>query len=1438
MAVADVNLRDSDGAPSDWIEISNGGPETVDLEGFHLTNNRDDLVRWSFPDSELAPGSSMIVFASGKNRTTGGELHTNFTLDRGGDYLALIAPDGITIVSEIAAGYPEQFEGISYGIGTAGAEQREVPIPRGAPLKLHIPSDASLGDDWTQAGFDDSGWISATAGVGFEARGGTLEPLVATDIRSEMIGKNASAYLRFPFSFDLADRQVLSMTLGVNVDDGFVAYLNGVEVGSFGKPTPLTWESQSDAKRSDATVVSTPITIPISGFGAALVSGANVLAIHGMNESVGSSDFLVDAKLDITTLSTSEGLQFGYFETPTPDAPNDRIALPPPADVDFSETGRMFSVPSALALSCATPGAVIRYTTDLSVPTETSSEYTAPIPITESVQIRARAFLPGALDGAVTTQTYLRMAGDVAAFSSDLPVIVVSTLGTGSPPGTSSTLRRNSYMFFFEPDPASGRTTLTQAPVIATRAGVRRRGSSSSIWPKYSMSVETWQDGNDDDRNITPFAMPREADWILNARYEWDLALMRNPFVYEISRQIGRYAPRTQFVEVFSDTTGAEVSGSDYFGVYSLIERIEVDPNRVDIDKLMPWENALPEISGGYIFKNDRPDPGEPTMSVGGMGQLTNVDPDGLELSSQQRSWLIGHLNELNTALTNTPTGINPSTGLGIEDYVDIDSWIDHHLLNLLVMNIDWGRHSAFFYKDRDDKIVSGPVWDYDRALGCEDVRDNEPRAWEGVVNAVGTVSSKTWFDSRFPWYGNLLGPTADPAEANYPDIRQRHTDRWFELRRREFSIDHLHAVIDSLADEIRESQVRNFVRWTQYPANGGNFAEPGLVGWEAEVSHMKGWLATRAAWVDSQYLSPPAFNTSGGMVGEDFQLIVGSPDGQVYYTTDGTDPRAPGGAPSATATGFPGGPVTDTLIDATSSCRYLVPVDGSLALTWTDSPGSFDDSNWSAGTGGVGFESTGGISDLIETDIQSEMRGSNASCYLRYPFEFDNAASITAITLSVQSDDGFVAYLNGEEAGRSLAPLVPDWNSTTEGGAGRPGGDTAVINTPVVIDLTSLKNRVHNGLNVIAIHGLNSSAGGSDFLVRPSLDVTHIVTPSPLAINTSQTITARTFDGSTWSAPESVTLILSEEGASAENLVVSEIMYHPADPSPEEVAAGHGDANLFEYLEILNIGGGPVTLLGMEFSAGLSFDFSQSLIQPLQAGERALLVRDRAAFEFRYGVAAAGRIAGEFANGTGLDNGGERLALTGVGGSTVRDFTYNDRSPWPIAADGDGYSLVLVDPTLAPDHNIATNWRSSATHGGTPGSSDSIGFADWAAGFGNPAAGSDLDSDGYVALLEFASGDDPTSANPSGGAVRISLDAGAGAGAGERVAVSFRRNLRADGILFQLEASGDLLNWEPADDRWLPAGEQNLGDGTAMVSFVASGDEIKLYLRQRISQR
>ncbi len=1436
MASADENYRDSDGAPSDWIEITNSGDSEVSLEGCYLTNNDNDPTRWTFPQTKIPAGNSIVIFASGKNRKSTNELHTSFTLDRGGDYLGLIGPDGVTVLSEIAPNYPQQYENISYGIGMANGVKGLSLVKFGSTVKYLISETDDLGDDWKKEPsiFNDSFWTVALSPLGFESSGGILEDSIATNIKDDMRGTNASGYFRYPFSFDSDSKQITSLELKVIIDDGFVAYLNGVEIGSFGKPSTFLWNSSSTQTRTDNTVKSTPIIIDLTPHRSALIDGNNVLAIQGMNQSRSSSDFIIDAELSAQFRDTSAGIQYGYFINPTPGKPNDSVLNGPPQEITFSKQSCMFTQNFELSLNTTTPGAIIRYTTDLSVPSndknDPSPQFTDPITINESTQVRAQAFLSGSIDGKIRTESYLKMSQSIPEFSSDLPIIVISTLGKGSPPSTSSTTRREAYMFFFEPDPETGRTVLTQNPQLTTRAGIRRRGSSSGYWPKYSLSIETWKDGNDDDRNIEPLGMSREADWILNARYEWDLALMRNPFVYEISRQIGRYAPHTEFVEVFSDTSGNSVTDNDYFGVYSLIERIEMDPNRVDIEHLQPWENNDPEITGGYIFKNDRPDPGEPTMYVNGMGQLTYVDPGGLQLTSQQRSWITRHLNELNAALTNKPSGINRSTGLHFSDYIDVDSWIDHHWLNILVMNIDWGRHSAFFHKDREGKIVSGPVWDFDRALGCEDVRDNNPLAWEGVVNSVGTVSSKTWYDSRFPWYGNLLGPSADPAKANYPDIRQRHTDRWFELRKNAFSISNLHSIIDSMADKIRESQDRNFQRWRQIPPNGGNFADPQLRGWEAEISHMKNWLEARASWVDTQYPKPPSFNASSGIVVAGFELTMNSPDGQVVYTTDGTDPRSSGGEPSAESQVFPGGPINEIILGSDSPCRYIVPKDGQLGFDWTMSPDDFDDSQWTSAINGIGFESVGGISELINTDIKDIMKGVNASCYARYEFNFDNTENINDILLTVWPDDGFIAYFNGIKVGSLLAPDPPMWNSRTENGRSRPGGDSAVLRSPIEINLTPFKDHMRNGSNVLAMHGLNSSQGGSDFLIRATLEVNHNVSAEPIPINDTQIITARTYNGSIWSAPEKITLIGSENIADSTHLVISEIMYRPHGPTEEEILAGHDDRDLFEYLELLNVGNKPVSLIGLKFSDGIDFDFSNSPIALLGPNERVLLVRNRESFNFRYGSQFSELIAGEFLNQTGLSNGGEALTLGTSSGETVLTVKYSDTDPWPVSADTDGHSLVLIEPNSYPNHELASNWRSSSSVGGTPGHSDTVSYINWATNFGNPAPNSDLDNDGKIALLEFANGTDPTLPSTSIDTTTVQLDS---KGA---LIVSFRRSLTTESLSFEIESSNDLLTWKSDTENWQYLGEENLGSGAAMVSFLCVGDECPHYVRQRIN--
>ncbi|CAN5336996.1 hypothetical protein BH23VER1_BH23VER1_02640 [soil metagenome] len=115
-----TTLADEDGDRPDWIELHNPGSGSVDLTGWFLTDNPSIPTKWQFPSTSLPGGGYLVVFASNKDRRPGdgGTLHTNFALSAGGEYLALVAADGITVVSEFAASgaeFPPQKAGVSYG---------------------------------------------------------------------------------------------------------------------------------------------------------------------------------------------------------------------------------------------------------------------------------------------------------------------------------------------------------------------------------------------------------------------------------------------------------------------------------------------------------------------------------------------------------------------------------------------------------------------------------------------------------------------------------------------------------------------------------------------------------------------------------------------------------------------------------------------------------------------------------------------------------------------------------------------------------------------------------------------------------------------------------------------------------------------------------------------------------------------------------------------------------------------------------------------------------------------------------------------------------------------------------------------------------------------------------------------------------------------------
>lgn len=122
-------------------------------------------------------------------------------------------------------------------------------------------------------------------------------------------------------------------------------------------------------------------------------------------------------------------------------------------------------------------------------------------------------------------------------------------------------------------------------------------------------------------------------------------------------------------------------------------------------------------------------------------------------------------------------------------------------------------------------------------------------------------------------------------------------------------------------------------------------------------------------------------------------------------------------------------------------------------------------------------------LTPYIASSLESAMKGQNASAYLRFPFNVTNPASIDFLTLRLQYDDGFLAYLNGQLIASANSPATPQWNSAAT--VSRSDGD--VMNADI-FNLTEFRDLLQPGPNVLAVHGLNSSANDGDFLIRPEL--------------------------------------------------------------------------------------------------------------------------------------------------------------------------------------------------------------------------------------------------------------------------------------------------------------------------------------------------------------
>jgi len=310
----------------DFIELYNPHIYPVDLTGLFLTDNPVTQ-----PDKHpLGPlsfiGGKDLTVLRADNRNRPG--HVDFRLSADNEMIGLFDA-GLNQIDKVF--YGPQTTDVSYGRAPDGSEDLgflELPtpgvsnpsigpatisiinlIPENADKHVLVPTE-NIGEQWrTQIDFDDSLWELATGdpgGVGYERNSG-YEDFISLDVEAQMYGENGSCYIRIPFNIEanqLAD--LTELVLKIRYDDGFVAYLNGIEVARHNFNGTPAWNSQGSTDNPDSAAVEFE-DIDISAFLSNIKRGRNLLAIQGLNGTLNSSDLLISVELDgIVTMAADD----------------------------------------------------------------------------------------------------------------------------------------------------------------------------------------------------------------------------------------------------------------------------------------------------------------------------------------------------------------------------------------------------------------------------------------------------------------------------------------------------------------------------------------------------------------------------------------------------------------------------------------------------------------------------------------------------------------------------------------------------------------------------------------------------------------------------------------------------------------------------------------------------------------------------------------------------------------------------------------------------------------------------------------------------------------------------------------------------------------------------------------------------------------------------
>lgn len=1024
--------------------------------------------------------------------------------------------------------------------------------------------------------------------------------------------------------------------------------------------------------------------------------------------------------------------ELSMLERPTPGEPNAAAIGAPPHPPIFSRGHGFVSKSFELEIKGVSAVDTIRYTLDGSAPSPAHGQvYERPLRVDRSLVVRAVALREGHLPSRVTTASYLFpkqlvkpsrnapqgwprnrfIQGQKMVYGMEAPATIGATQaelleGLSALPAVSLAIDledllgrdRGIYTHGTERglawerpvslewiDPRDGGGGYQADAGLRLRGGFSRRGKApkhafrviarsrygqeSFDWPFFGASGP-WQCRTVDLRT------PQNHSWANDGSLE--NTFLRDAFCRDTQGDLGRLHTRGRWVNLFLNGV--------YWGLYQTHERVDAEFGA--------------RYKGGDAEEFD-------VIKVGRPGILqTHVAVRDGDLEAWHYLWESVNRLAAQDEEAERLKFYRRLQGLdaeGIRDpdkpvYLDVDNLIDYMMIILFTGNND-APISYFFKNVRPNNWFA--LRNRDGSHGFQFiVHDSEHSLGlpeEASDNRVGPFPGGATFENSNPqWIHQQLMSVAAYREA-FADRAEALLSRGGALS--------AEACLRRLAPRIAEVEPAislHAARW------GGARSHPPRTkrDWRGAVVRLQEFLEGR----------PEIFRRQlqGGMryaLGEPGQHLILAPlyplvaapqvwrplvkpaiprltaeEGALHYTIDGADPRVAGeGLPTLE----PGRLRSEILVGEGDEMRFLARRDGeSIAGEWMRP--EHDDSQWDKTMLGSGL-AQGEELDLLVGERylgQRPLSSAREEVYVRAEFTLADLPGLVDLRLWLHYEDGYVAYINGREVARrdAVRSRMP-----------------AEIARAEAIDLGGHASLLLEGRNVLALRVLRRQGGGRPFTLRPQMEAKRVSGGEPPRLPSPEgALKARVRKGETWSALALFQPAGPVERASAENIVISEIMYHPPDLSPAEIKAGVEDPDVFEFVEFLNIGERPVSLDGARFIDGIQFQFDDRT-PVLPSGEHLVLAKTPRLFALRYGDVTP--VLGPYAGG--LKNGGERLTLLDSRGRQILRFRYEDDGSWPSSADGLGFSLTLVDSLARNPPGKASTWRASTDIHGSPGRAD-----------------------------------------------------------------------------------------------------------------------------------